>query len=102
MGGQEFVGAWVIATEGEAAVPWPDRDVGDRVIRAGDIFAFRETAVQNVKLALRFHRVAVDRIFELLGRVGEEMTEAASEEGGAAHLPEQPRKGFGPLRGGRW
>ena len=30
------------------------------------------------------------------------MAEAAAEEGRAAHLPEQPRKGFGPLWAGRW
>ncbi len=37
--GQELVGAWIGAAERDAAVPRPDRDVGDGVIGTGDIFA---------------------------------------------------------------
>src|SRR5205814_4210370 len=65
-------------------------------MRARVIFADNETAVEDVQLALGFHGVAVDRIFDLLGSVGKEMAEAAAEEGCAAHLPEQPRQGLGP------
>ena len=88
VGREELVGAGVGATKRDAAVPGPDRDVGDRIIGSGDIFAFRQAAIEDVQLALGLHRVPVDRIFELLRRVGEEMAEAAAEEGRAAHLPE--------------
>ncbi len=46
--------------------------------------------VEHVELALHLHRVAVDGIFDVDGRIGIEMAETAAEEGGRAHLPEQP------------
>src|SRR5439155_10142623 len=95
-GVQEDVRALIAAPQRDSAVPGPYGDVGDRIIRTRDIFAVSQTAVEDVQLALGFHGVAVDRIFDLLGSVGKEMAEAAAEEGCAAHLPEQPRQGLGP------
>src|SRR4051794_2655180 len=95
VGRQELVRALVIAAERKPAVPRPDGDIGDGIVRPRDIFAVRETAVEHVELTLGLHRIAVDRIFELLGRISEKVAEAAAEKGRAAHLPEQPRKGLG-------
>src|SRR3954452_5933762 len=98
---EEFVGSGIIAAEGYPAIPWPDRDIGDRIVGARDIFAFGEAAVEDVELALGLHGVAVDRIFDLHWGVGEEMAEASAEEWRAAHLPKEPRQGFGSFRAGR-
>src|SRR6476469_7842253 len=95
---QEGVRAFVCLAERELAVPRPDPDIGDRIIRAGDIFAVRKAAVENVELAFGFHRIAVDRIFNLYRGISEEMAEAAAQEGRTAHLPEEPGERLGPLR----
>ena len=88
--GEEFVGALVAAAERQRSVPGPDGDVGDRILGAGHIFVLREPAVEHVQLPLGLHGIAVDGIFLLRRRVGEEMAEAAAKERRAAHLPEQP------------
>ena len=84
-------------------VPGPDRDVGHRVVVAGDVAPGGQQPVEHIELALGLHRVAVDRVLELFRRVGIEMPEAAADEGRAAHLPEQPRQAFGARgrRGGQ-
>src|SRR3546814_14917405 len=56
------------------------------------IFACRQPAVEHVHLPLHLHRIAIDRIFLLDGRIGIEMAEAAAQKGRAAHLPHQPRQ----------
>ena len=55
--------------------------------------------VEYVELAFHFHRIAVDRIFELLRRIGVEMAKAAAQIGGRAHLPEKPAHHLGFLCG---
>jgi queuine tRNA-ribosyltransferase len=87
---QELVGAGVGATERDARVPWPDRHVGDAVVSARDIFILRQPLVEHIELAFHLHGVAIDGIFEFLGRIDEEMAESAAKEGRAAHLPEEP------------
>ena len=52
--------------------------------------------VEHIELALDLHGVAVDRVFPLLRRIGVEMPEPATEIGGGAHLPEEPREHLGP------
>ena len=79
----------------QAAIPRPDRDVGDRVAVAGDVFAFRQASVEHVELPLRLHGEAVDGIFDLGLRIGIEMAKAAADIGRAAHLPEEPGQAFG-------
>ena len=83
----------------QRAVPGPDRHVGDRVVVAREVLAFRQAPVEHVELALHLHREAVDRVFDLGRRIGVEVAEAAAEVGRAAHLPEQPRQAFGARRG---
>jgi len=74
----------------QIAVPGPDRHVGDRVVVAHHVRAIGQVAIQDVELALHLHRVAIDGVLELLGRVGIEVAESAAQERRAAHLPEQP------------
>ncbi len=76
-------------------VPGPDCDVGDGIIVAAEIARLGKTAVENVELALGFHRKPVDRVFDLGGRVGIEVSEPATEIGSGSHLPEQPIEAFG-------
>src|SRR5262245_37395320 len=91
---QEF-GTAVLVVLRQAAVPWPNRDVGDGVAIAGDVFVFSETPVEHVEQALRLHGKAVDGIFDLGRRIGVEMAEAATNVGRAAHLPEEPGQALG-------
>jgi hypothetical protein len=58
----------------------------------------RQLAVQHVELALDFHRIAVDRVLQLLRRIGIEVAEAAAQQGRGTHLPEQPVERFGARR----
>mmetsp|Transcript_1028 Transcript_1028/g.2629 ORF Transcript_1028/g.2629 Transcript_1028/m.2629 type:complete len:265 (-) Transcript_1028:326-1120(-) len=81
----------------QRAIPGPGGHVGNRVVLAGQIAALGQQAVQHVELALDLHRIAVDRVGLLGGRVGIEVAEAAAEEGRAAHLPEQPAQRLRPL-----
>src|SRR6185369_17385959 len=92
VGREEHVRAFVAAAERDSAVPGPDGDIGDRIVRARQILIFSKVAVEHVELSLGLHRIAVDRIFELRRSVGEEMAEAAAEERRGADLPHQPGK----------
>src|ERR1700752_5212508 len=43
----------------QRAVPWPCRDIGNRILAAGEIFIVGQAPVEHVKLPLHFHGVAV-------------------------------------------
>src|SRR5215469_14635148 len=86
---EEFAAAILVVLR-QAAIPRPDRDVGDRIFVAGNVLAFRQAPVEDVELALRLHGEAVDRVFYLGLRISIEMAEAAPDIGRAAHLPEEP------------
>lgn len=86
----------------QAAIPGPNRHIGDRVLIASHILVFREVPIQHVQLALRFHREPVDRILNLDRRVMIEMTEPTADVGRTTHLPEQPVQRFGALVGIGW
>ena len=73
--GQEFRRV-VNGVSDEEAVLGQDRHIRDRIFIARDIAPVGEVSVQHIELALGFHRVAVDRIFDLLRRVGVEVPEA--------------------------
>ncbi len=79
----------------ERPVRGPDRHVGDRALLAAEVLALGEAAVEHVQLARDLHRVAVDRVLDLDGGAGVEMSKATAEEGGAAHLPEEPGERLG-------
>ena len=91
---KEFGGIGIGLVERQRAIPGPDRDIGDGVAFARNEAPLGQLAVQHVKLAFHLHRKAVDRIFPLLRRIGEEMAKAAPQIGGRSHLPEQPVQAF--------
>ena len=87
---QKFPGANIGPVQRNPAIPGPDRNIGDRILIASDIFMFAKLPVEHVELPLHLHRVAVDGIFYLFRRIGEEMAKAPAQQRRAAHLPEQP------------
>ena len=87
----------VLVEDDHSAIPRPARHVGDGVFVARYVLPVGKLPVQDVELALRFHREAVDRVLLLHISVRVEVSEAAAEIGCAAHLPEQPVHGFGAL-----
>src|SRR5215218_8772764 len=60
--GQKFAAA-VEQPLGQRAIPRPDRDIGDRIVAAGEILDFGKPAVEHIELALHFHGKAVDGVF---------------------------------------
>ena len=83
---------------GEAAVPRPHRDVGDRVVVAAQEPRLGEAAIEHVELAPGLHREAVDGVFDPGRRPGVDVAEAAAGTGRAAHLPEEPGQDLGAHR----
>ena len=71
-----------------AAIPGPDRDIGNRVIVTGDISADREALIEHVELAFDLHCEAVDRVFNLDWGIGVEVPEPTAKIRRATHLPE--------------
>src|SRR5690242_8731037 len=63
----------------QPAVPRKDRNIGNRVSVARDVFRFGQPLVEYVELTFHLHGETVDRVFDLGRRVGIEMTEAAAE-----------------------
>src|SRR5690625_1944927 len=81
----------------QRAIPRPNRHIGNRVIIADDIRMLGQTTIQHIQLPLHLHGVAIDRILILLWRIGIKMPETTTQQGRAAHLPEQPRAALGAL-----
>src|SRR5690606_35970947 len=77
-----------------SAVPGPDGHVGNTVFFPRHIAMLRQLPVEHIQLTFGFHGVAVDRVFEFLRRIGVKMTEAASKQRSATHLPDQPIEAF--------
>src|SRR5579875_2661815 len=48
----------------QGAVPRPYRHVGDGISVARKVMVFCQMTVQYIKLALDFHRIAIDRVLE--------------------------------------
>ena len=63
------------------AVPGINRDVGNAVFVARHVAVVGQMAIEYVQLAFDFHAEAIDRVFELLGRVGIEVAKAAARYG---------------------
>ena len=84
---------------GHAAVPGPDRHIGNGVVVTGHVAVRGQVLVQHVHLAFDFHGKAVDGVFDLDRRIGIKVPEATAQIRCAAHLPKQPRQAFGALRG---
>ncbi|MCY1302147.1 hypothetical protein D9M70_517920 [compost metagenome] len=87
---EEGAGVAIDLAKGQVAIPGPGRHVGDGVFGAGQEPVVGKMTVEHVELALHFHGVAIDGVFDLHRRIGIEMTEAAAQERCRAHLPEQP------------
>src|SRR5690606_34926906 len=51
----EELGRTVDFVAHQCAIPWPDRHVGDGVVRAGDVFSLGQSAIEHVELALDLH-----------------------------------------------
>ena len=92
---RQKLGSRVHVVPHQLAVPGPDRDIGDGVAVTGQVRALGKTAVEDVQLTLGFHGETVDRVLELLRRIGVKMPEPATQVGRRTHLPEQPVQGFG-------
>ena len=97
-GGVQEFGGVIGAPQHQAAIPGPDRHVGDRIIFARHIVIVRQMPVEHVQLPLHLHGIAVDRIFVFFRRIGVEMTKAAAQQGAGAHLPEEPAERRGARR----
>jgi hypothetical protein len=92
---QEGLGLVVDRAEYEGREPREVGDVGEGVFLARQEPAVRKPLVGDIEDALGLHRIAIDRIFDLLGRIGVEVTEAATHERPARHLPEGPGEHLG-------
>ena len=68
-------------TQRQVAVPGPCGDIGDGIFVSAQIAMHGQLAVEYVHLALHLHGEAVDRVFELLWRIGVEMPEPATQVG---------------------
>ena len=79
----EKLGRAVAVGPRQAAIPGPDRHVGDRVFASCDIFALGKATIEHVELTLHLHRVSVDRVFDLDRRISVEVAESAAEIGRA-------------------
>jgi hypothetical protein len=94
---QEFTRAIELPL-GQRTVPRPGGDIGQGVVVPRQVAAFGQQPVEHVHLPLDLHRIAVDGVLQLLGRIGIEVPEAAAQEGRTAHLPEQPAERLGTRR----
>ena len=74
----------------DASIPGEDRHISDGVVIPGNVLGLRKPTIQHVQLSLALHRVPVNRVLHLDGRIGIEMPKSTAEERSAADLPEQP------------
>ena len=63
-------------------------DVRNRIFIPAHVPAGGKIPIQYIELPFDFHRIAMDGVLELFGRVGVEVAEATPEIGCGAHLPE--------------
>src|SRR6185295_11831674 len=81
----------------QAAIPGPNRHIGDRILIACHVLVVLEVTIEHIQQALGLHREAVDRILNFDRRVMIEMTKATTDVRRTSHLPEQPVQRFGAL-----
>mmetsp|Transcript_79226 Transcript_79226/g.220257 ORF Transcript_79226/g.220257 Transcript_79226/m.220257 type:complete len:204 (-) Transcript_79226:54-665(-) len=86
-------------TKNNIPQPRPGCHVGDRVLLPAHIWPpAREVLVQHVEQPFRLHGVSVDGVLDLDWSVVVKVSEAPADEGGAAHLPHEPRLALRPRR----